>query len=197
MNVLLSVTLTFPDLLQLWICVWKIPPSPTEHSHEPFCCAGLIWYKCVTGVFIEQPRASLSPPFYTMSTFQPRRYWQPCSLTGKAIMSAHWQQIACCANRFLSPLAGARCSSLCSDTRHRFFNALLHSTKTICIKMSVSLFISAQTGPLLPLSDIFKLPSAHLPLLFTHRRWCNLGRHKEAVNIAMFIQLPFRWSAHK
>lgn len=174
-----------------------LPHLPTQHSHQPFGCAGLIWYKCVTGVFIEQPRASLSPPFYTMSTFQPRRYWQPCSLTGKAIMSAHWQQIACCANRFLSPLAGARCSSLCSDTIHPFFNALLHSTKTICIKMSASLFIPAQTGPLLPPSDIFKLPSAHLPLLFAHRRWCNLGKHKQVVNIVLFIQILFRLSAHK
>lgn len=164
----------------------KYPPRRTLHSHQPFCCAGLIWYKCVTGVFIEQPRASLSPPFYTMSTFQPRRYWQPCSLTGKAIMSAHWQQIACCANRFLSPLAGARCSSLCSDTIHAFFNALLHSANTICIKMSVSLFILAQTGPLLRLSDLFKLPSAHLPLLFPHRQWCNLGKLKEARNIYVY-----------
>lgn len=137
MNVLLSVTLTFPDPLELWICVWKIPRTLTP----ALSCAGLIWYKRVTGVFIEQHRATLSPPFYTMSPFQPRHYWQPCSLTGKAIMSAHWQQIACCANRFVSPLAGARCSSLCSDTIHPFFDALLHSTKTICIKMSVFFFV--------------------------------------------------------
>lgn len=139
-NVLLSVTLTFPDPLELRTCVWKIPQTLTPALY----CAGLIWYKCVTEVFIEQPRASLSPPFSTTSPFQPRHYWQPCSLTGKAIMSAHWQQIACCANRFASALAGARCSSLCSDTIHPFSDTLLHSTKTVCIKTSVYFLIKCR-----------------------------------------------------
>lgn len=152
----------YADLLT-WVCYWawhwpfqtsynsefvcEKHPRP-QHSHQPLCCAGLIWYKCVTGVFIEQHRALLSPPFYTMSTFQPRRYWQPCSLTGKAIMSAHWQQIACCANRFLSPLAGARCSSLCSDTVHPFFNALLHSQDNLYQNVSVFVYSSTDGSPI-------------------------------------------------
>lgn len=146
-------------------------------------CAGLIWYKRVTGVFIEQHRATLSPPFYTMSPFQPRHYWQPCSLTGKAIMSAHWQQIACCANRFVSPLAGARCSSLCSDTIHPFFDALLHSTKTICIKMSVFFFVFLNLIQTLAFATVWylKLPSAYLWLLLTYTWWCNLEKHEEVV----------------
>lgn len=116
--------------LLIWMCYWAwhwpfqtprtsedVCEKQPEHSRQPFSVQG--WFDIsVTGVFIEQHRASLSPPFYTRSPFQPRHYWQPCSLTGKAIMSAHWQQIACCANRFGSPLAGAWCSSLCSDNIH-------------------------------------------------------------------------------
>lgn len=128
----------------------------SEHSRQPFSVQG--WFDIsVTGVFIEQHRALLSPPFYTASPFQPRHFWQPCSLTGKAIMSAHWQQIACCANWFVGPLAGAQCSSLCSDTIHLFFDALLHSTRTIYIKMSVFFllfFNLIQTLAFLPQSDI-------------------------------------------
>lgn len=115
---------------------------------SPFACRQGLFDISVTGVFIEQRRASFSPsslphepiPAQTLS-------WQPCSLTGKAIMSAHWHKIACCANRFLSPVAEAEasCSSLCSDSIHTFFDALLHSAKTICIKMSVSFFFQSNT----------------------------------------------------
>lgn len=38
--------------------------------------------------------------------------WEACSFTGKAIMSAHRQKIACCANRFRASLQGTQCSSL-------------------------------------------------------------------------------------
>lgn len=59
MNVLLSVTLTFPD-----------PPGPSEdvgekhpqHSRRPFSVQGRFDIS-VTGVFIAQQRAVLSPPF--------------------------------------------------------------------------------------------------------------------------------------
>ena len=130
-NVLLSMELTSLDPLDLKACVKKYP----EHPRQSYSVLG--WFDIsVKQVFIEQHRASLSHPFNTLSPFQPRHYWQACSLTGKAITSAHWQRIACCANRFGVRLKEPNSVHYVSDNLHSF-DALLHTSRTICLKMSV------------------------------------------------------------
>lgn len=109
MDVLLGATLTSE-----YLC-WKIPSTLTPAPYW----AGAIWYRCVTRAFI----VSLCPPFYNISPIPARHIWQRCSLTGKAILSAPWQQIACCTNRFVGPPAGAQCSSLCCEAAHPFLTA--------------------------------------------------------------------------
>lgn len=117
--------------------VWKKHP---EHLRQPFSVQG--WFDIsVKRVFIEPHRASLSHPFSTMSPFQPRHYWQACSLTGKAITSAHWQKIACCANRFGGRLKDPNAVHYISDNIHSFFNALLHTSKGICLKMPLCSYV--------------------------------------------------------
>lgn len=87
-----------------------------------------------------------SHPFTTLSPFQSRQCWEACSFTGKAIMSAHRQKIACCANRFRASLQGTQCSSLYHwQYFFFFFDALLHTSKTLCLKISLCFYVVFHT----------------------------------------------------
>lgn len=132
-------------------------------------CAGLIWYKRVTGVFIEPHRAS--PPLHAVSPFQPRHRRQPCSLTGKAIMSAHQQHIACCANRFVSPL---------------WELDVLHYAGTLYIPSLMPYF----TAPIWKKIVFLSHSDIMLWLSLTQTWWCNREKHRRnSVDGFLFFSL--------
>lgn len=142
MDVLLAAALTSEQLR--WETPWTLTAAPY--------CAGAIWYICATRAFI----VALSPPFHNISPIPARHIWQRCSLTGKAITSAPWQQIACCTNRFVGPPAGAQCSSLCCDAARPVFTACFIFNLTHALASIKIWYLKLPSEDLLLLSGLMK-----------------------------------------